>query len=501
MGNPKKAADLAKKFEPILLFHPDEQFFPIDPKWYLERCALWRATPDLANRFDDKNNWGDPPFFPRAPQLAKNAIAALAAETSGGRTWIGVSKDYGVITAPDLQHDPPPSDQKFLEFVGWEVPPPTPALEEVTATSIDRHAAFTPANYATPLIGSRPWYYVEYLDNTDLTQYIQNPDLHANGPALSNLILKNMTFSGPQALLFHLFYPAHQEQLEGCAAAGEGNLFATYAGEWACVALLLDSADTPLFIGLTSRNTGKPALVGLQDQRVGMTAFLWTEAQHVGNNPKIFVSLGTHSNYLGSDPATPGSPLHPVTPFSPPTPTDPSQYSCGDVEKLDDVISGDLITPGDPPSGPDEWISIAKALDFPAGLIAATIEIFTTDWGTPDTYATPNPPTVVTGGPTSKIICTKGLTFAETTGAPTVTDWDVTPYTTSAPDGRAYGFVVDRTKQVWWAPRPASLPGARGFSGRWGPRATHDPNSRRAGMKCPDFLLMFLEAVAGKLTS
>jgi hypothetical protein len=86
-----------------------------------------------------------------------------------------------------------------------------------------------------------------------------------------------------------------------------------------------------------------------------------------------------------------------------------------------------------------------------------------------------------------------------------LTDWNVDPYTAPPTDGRAYGFVVDRIKQVWWAPRPAprpgsnDLPGASGFGGHWGPRVTHDPNSRRAGMKCPDFLLMFLEAVAVKL--
>jgi len=70
-----------------------------------------------------------------------------------------------------------------------------------------------------------------------------------------------------------------------------------------------------------------------------------------------------------------------------------------------------------------------------------------------------------------------------------LTAWSVEPYTAAAPDGRRHGFVVDRIQQVWWAPRPASrpassdLPGAEGFGGHWGPRVTHDPNSRRrAGM-------------------
>ena len=45
------AAALAKKFEPILLFHPSETFFPIDPKFYLERCALWRSKPHARSFF------------------------------------------------------------------------------------------------------------------------------------------------------------------------------------------------------------------------------------------------------------------------------------------------------------------------------------------------------------------------------------------------------------------------------------------------------------------
>jgi hypothetical protein len=42
-------------------------------------------------------------------------------------------------------------------------------------------------------------------------------------------------------------------------------------------------------------------------------------------------------------------------------------------------------------------------------------------------------------------------------------------------------------------------PDGRGFAGRWGPRVTNDPNTRRCGMKCPDFALLLLEAVAVKL--
>jgi hypothetical protein len=95
---------------------------------------------------------------------------------------------------------------------------------------------------------------------------------------------------------------------------------------------------------------------------------------------------------------------------------------------------------------------------------------------------------------------------AITANQATISDWNVSPF--MAPDGRNYDFIVDRSQQVWWGPRstpadvssdPAALTPA-GFTGRWGPRVTSDPNNRRAGGKCPNFLLMFLQAIAVKLT-
>jgi hypothetical protein len=47
----------------VLLLHPGERFFPVDPKRYLESCALWRAAPEegkestdlpVSQAFDDK---------------------------------------------------------------------------------------------------------------------------------------------------------------------------------------------------------------------------------------------------------------------------------------------------------------------------------------------------------------------------------------------------------------------------------------------------------------
>jgi hypothetical protein len=125
-------------------------------------------------------------------------------------------------------------------------------------------------------------------------------------------------------------------------------------------------------------------------------------------------------------------------------------------------------------------------------------------FGSPAEVASPSATsTDQTGGPTmfGRIIRPAGLSFAETAGAASVTDWNVNR--TTAADKRVYDRVVSRPAQVWWAPRkqvgsPIEGPG---WSGRWGPRVTNDPWNRRAGGKCPDFVAMFLEAVAIALNS
>lgn len=473
---------LTKTFEPILLFHPEERFFPIDPKWYLERCALWRASP----AYDDKANWGEPPraSFPRVPQLAAGNLAALKTEATAGKTWLGdPTLDLGVVKALTPGQEAPRGDERFLSFAGWE-PPQDPA-QSVTATSTNRHAALTPQDYAAPLAGSRPWYRVEFLNNQQLTTFCRPRSPH--GLDLTNLVAKNPRLNAPVVLLYHFFYVVHEEPLEGCEGAGEAETFGSFAGEWSSVAVLLDADHKPLFIGLSSRNVGDPGIVGQEDRRVGMSVFDWSAVQTVGDadggqHPKIFVSKGTHGLYLAPGP-------HPVVAFTPGV--DTSGMSCGAVETLDDAISSEVVTTT-PSEITSPWIITAKILSIVASWWFA-IEISDDHFGSEFT-ASPTPPTDVTGGPDfGTILRPNGLAMLETAQATTVTDWNVKNFST--PDGRSYDVFVDRVRQPWWAPRVETA----GFAGRWGPRVTNDPNSRRAGMKCPDFLALFLEGVAVQL--
>ena len=51
-------------------------------------------------------------------------------------------------------------------------------------------------------------------------------------------------------------------------------------------------------------------------------------------------------------------------------------------------------------------------------------------------------------------------------------------------------------QQVWWPSDTVH----HGYDGRWGPRVANDPQGRRAGMRFPDFALMFLQALARELS-
>lgn len=508
------AAKLAKQFEPILLFHRDESFGPIDPKWYLERCALWRTT----SAFDAKTNWQQP------PAIAKRLIAAEqgANEIAGGKTWIGAAgADFGIEPLP--QGEAPPETDLFLEFLGWE-PIATPP---VTARTNNRHPTLAANAYTASLQGSQPWYYVEYFDHTDIVNYTSNPNLIQGGLNLFQAIANNPALNAPQMLTYHLLYPLHQEALEGCEKAGEGDIFGAYAGEWACIALLLDGADTPTHIGMTSRNTGGLARTGPGEPRLGLTVYRWQDIVAIadgsgGLHPKVFVSLGTHGHYPAAGPQM-------LTPFTPGG-VDPSRSSCGTIEELDGAISGETIIPGTPDTpGRDgaPLIVVTKIVGgsllgglaggifgavggLVTGIISAGDEAAYGSFGatgTPDTTANPTAqPTDVTGGPDYGLILRPaGLALPEAADAATVVDWNVRHYTAPAPDKRAYDFVINRAQQPWWAPRPtprprtADLANPDGYSGRWGPRVTNDPNSRRAGGKLPDFASVFLEAVTVKL--
>ena len=98
------------------------------------------------------------------------------------------------------------------------------------------------------------------------------------------------------------------------------------------MALVINSANEPLYIGVTSRNVGDPSSIPGEENRLGLTVHPWKAVQTVGEHPKIFVSRGTHGNYLTTGP-------HELKPFTPGD-IDLNQGTCAQIEGLDEVIPG-----------------------------------------------------------------------------------------------------------------------------------------------------------------
>ena len=127
---------------------------------------------------------------------------------------------------------------------------------------------------------------------------------------------------------------------------------------------------------------------------------------------------------------------------------------------------------------------------FVAGIVSAAIEgllptptgfsgVATGDGAVPDVA-----PTAGAG----KTIRPAGLAIPD--GGPDVQDWTAQRDLTL--NGRRYDFIVDRTTQVWWP----SDGGEKGFRGRWGQQVASDVLTRRSGPRFPDYVTMFLKALA-----
>jgi hypothetical protein len=116
-------------------------------------------------------------------------------------------------------------------------------------------------------------------------------EAHPGRPAL---------ITDPALICYCLFYPGHDEGLQGCAGVNEAKEFGSFAGEWTCIALLLDRPDanapyTPKFVGLTNRNIGKIQVAG-REERITMRIRPWTAMKLFGNtHPGFEVGKGTAS--------------------------------------------------------------------------------------------------------------------------------------------------------------------------------------------------------------
>jgi hypothetical protein len=471
MPNNPNTVKLIRRFEPILFFHPQERFFPSDAKRYLERCALWKAEAP----FNTKDSWGGKGSpFPRAPMIAHGNIAAIQTETQPGETFLGEPQgaSFPFLITNNVE-------ERFLEMNGWQ-----DALT-VTDASENRFAALDSlaASYVNDpaLSQSRFWYHAEVFDKNSLRQIAAQP--RSDGLNLSLLFAQ---LQNPTLICYYLFYPGHDEDIEGCGPPGPGTEFGGFAGEWTCAAVLLEHPNNnvpqqPTHIGLTSRNVGRIQAQD-QEQRVGMIVGPWSSVNPVTDNPRLFVARGTHGLYL-----QPGQ--QELSAFTPGD-VDPSRGSCGEVEDLDDVT----YPPPEESTSPSTLVAIGKGIVVALTLGAATPWLtgeykFGSDSPPPTQPQHDFPPDSGQFGTIVLPQALKPTDLPEAAQAQSVINWAATE---TPIQGRAYNFLVDRAHQIWW-PGTGNNPG---YAGRWGPRVDHDPHGRRAGMRFPEFSEMFLVALA-----
>ena len=303
--------ELIRRFEPVLFFSPDENFFPSDAKRYVEHCALWKTTAPSNMHL----TW--------SLAIETNKIAVAQNEAAQGLVYIGRKTSGGSL---EFLQETTSVAETFLEMGGWK-PAGTPGNKDIAnLAEIARRYKEEP-----DLAGSKFWYHAEFFDQARLRGLFARV-LQSGGHDFMSLLAertgRTTDLNDIALICYYLLFPGHEEGLSGCQGFSQADDFASFAGDWACIAVLLDrpaenAPYTPKFVGLTDRNIGV-VLTGGSEVRIGMRILPWNQVPHPrDDNPHFAVAKGSHALYL------PGLAAHVVKPF---TPDDPSRNSCGLAE-------------------------------------------------------------------------------------------------------------------------------------------------------------------------
>ena len=426
--------------------------------------------------------------FPRAPIIDYGKISALAGEP-------GTPLDSATLV--DNQ-----GEERFFDFKGWmdaaRMPEP-----KVTATSkntfSNRDTIDTVYNKADAdggdqkLRDSRFWYHAELIAADRLRRLlatVRAPDLVKVYDTLQNAALLN----------YYFFYPAHEESLLDCTNT-EAVEFGCCAGEWGCLSLLLERADTtsdyrPSYIGMSGRLLAAPSMPVAQAaddddtaKRTVMTVNAFGKATLNDGHPRIFVAKGSHALYLA-----PGS-------FAVAYPNESHPNFCGGFEGIPPPPAQPETHLADNPLAAQGlfWAKVAAgssllgALGAAAGAIWGIVEYAEANHGL-NVVGTGSPadnpaPDVAGGAGTRQNGATRRGHRARCRRRCAELDLGAK---TSRSTGRRYDFIVDRSTQPWW---PGDF-NQGGYMGRWGPRVETDPFGRRAGMRFPAFWRLFFVAFA-----
>jgi hypothetical protein len=479
---------LLRRFEPILYFDQQERFVPSDAKRYVEHSRLWSTTPVNP---DDKKNWQS--------RIDRSNIGAAPGE---GGTFIGTPPFSG-----------PHSDSEFFfDLTSWRDNLSDKANSDTSndfadLDRIDKRYGGIDPNRGTDakLAASRFWYHGEAFTPDRLQPLIQNsPFTSVFTPVLASL-------TDPLLLFYYLFFPGHDEGLEGC----DNTTWGSCAGEWAAVGVLLqgDGNHTNFqatHIGLSARDTGTPSYPQ-GESRVAMTVSNWALVTKVNDHSLVFTAVGTHGLYL-----TGGS--FKVPQFSP---QDFSASSCGAYETpdaesaaekaiiaaneaadhtLEYKVLGASATLLNPIGGAIVGFFLTLAEEGMAGIAGTNPSVAESSAAPQQSDHAPSP------GDFGLIVGPAGVVPPNGAGV----KQQVWPQFDPALDEGLATTIDGRTYSLWLggvlastSTRPAWLPsddGLAGYQGRWGNRVTSDPFGRRAGMFFPEFWSKFFAGLAKALS-
>jgi hypothetical protein len=487
-------ADLIRRFEPVLFFHPDERFFPSDAKRYVENSAIWTVH---GTKGDDKASWGSSGSgkFPRHPKSLP-PISALAGEMG---TPVDAALGAGVV-------------ETFLALAqaGWD------GGSVVTADSTNEYANLGAIagkygkefgdGFDKHLADSRFWYHAEIFDLGRLRPLVV-------AKADPRLLEAMLALPEDTALVcYYFFFPGSDGALEGCDG-DTARLFDNFAGQWTCIAVLLEGTTPPgvnqltlyepKWLGMTSRAVGVVTTPQTEAKHFGMIASNWSLVPNLkrdrpgkapGEHALVYVARQTHGFYLSPGPQ----------PTLPLVPDDIARSSCGEFETMEDstaeanaVAAGHAVQQDKNRLFKWFWI-FGGPIGFFIGLGYSGGVQGLADLGGPGPAVAPpqfdHPPDA---GSFGFVIRPEGIVLSPAQSGKKVT-WPrfgaETVMTTNI-DAREYSLMLGSTANPF--SRPPWLPSddrTSGFSGRWGNRVTQDPQARRAGMEFMDFWELFLLA-------
>lgn len=471
---------LIRDYEPALYFwgnpgDPDvERFFPSNAKRYVEKAALRLAT--TTSSYD----W-------TTPIINADRISATEGEGGTGAVFIGERNSSGVPLYLEA-----PGKQLFLDVSGWKPGDQHSDLDKLAA----RYAPGGDLN------DSQFWYHAEFFDKERLLRLFADA-IDPGGEAINFAALFDRQGGDPPFMIdpalicYYLFYPGHEESLDSCTddsglVIPSARDFSSFAGEWSCIAILLDRATptdnyVPKYVGLSNRNVGI-VNVGGQEIRSTMRLRPWGAMRtYAGNHPRFNVAKGTHALYVEGEPIPalmtddPGAKFcGSATPLTGPGDTyvtSPIAPLVTIAKVLAGAAAGGVLGP------------IGAAVGAAAGLASGIAESEDLHLRYIDTTIIPGlGPTVDSVSASGFVVHPVGLRPDDALGQ--VAEWRSADGVVGA-EGRVYDFTVDRIKQVLWGKDPEGL----GYTGRWGQLVRDDPQTRRAGMVFPKFWHLFFDAL------